>query len=219
MKRYSIAAAAALCVAVGTVQAAQILPIAGSGVAQPSGYLPISNNFSNQPTWDGTQPVSSSTDTSSMGFYNSRYAYVDFGASYTDIQITQTWTRYRQYSGGDCTIWLGGYWTNTNPATTNTTTSNTIGDVGFKLESATALPYVANAYPVAGGEPWVMDTDLTAAPVTPGGRYLVLQQIAAGGQGRGEEYAFVGTIGATPEPVSLGLLGLGGLALMGRRRR
>lgn len=192
----------------------QLIAPAGTGTAYGSGWCDLKFGFDAQPTWDGTTLSGGGEGVTGQGdsqYYASRFSFIDFGASFADIKIYQTWTKYRKWSGGDGTTWVGGFWTSTNPGAWPSQTATPVADVGFTFESQTNLN-------TGNTEPWLMDTDASAAPVTPSAQYLVLQTKGpVDPTGRGEEYAILGTVGV-PEPTSLAIIGLGGLSLLARRR-
>lgn len=194
----------------------QLITPTAAGGCYGSAYCPLNLGFDAQPTWDGATLSGGGEAVAGQGdsqYYAGRYAFIDFGANYADISIYQTWTKYRKYSAGDVSTWAGGFWTSTSPGVWPSQIATPIGSVGFSFESQTALA------DTQGSEPWVLESDLSAAPVTPVARYLVLQvKTPSSEPNRGEEYAILGTVGAVPEPTSLGLLALGGLALARRRR-
>jgi len=200
-----------LAVAAIAAQASTIITPAGAGTAYGSQWCPVNQAFDNQPTWDGTQPVGPDpVSGSNSAFYAGRWGFMDFGADFANIRIEQTWTRYRPWSAGDVSTWVGGFWTDTDPGAWPAQIPATITETRLQFESQTALAAVGGSE-----HKWVRDADMTASPVTPLGRYLVLNVKTPDPQGRGEEYAIVGYI--VPEPVTMSLLALGGLALLRRK--
>ena len=209
MKKLSLVALALLAVA-SVAGASQIItPVAAGGVYDGGGWIPLANAFDNQPTWDGTKPVSATIAGGNPENYANRWAYIDLGPDYANIRIESTWTRYRMWSVGDTRAWAGAFWTNTDP-TVNDVVPSAYNEFQVKFDSQSALP------DTGGNTPWVRDADLTAAPVTPAGRYLVMQVRPEGSQNRAQEYAIVGSI--VPEPATMSLLVLGCVAALRRRK-
>lgn len=200
-----------LALAISPAQAGLVVisPIA-SGVAFGSGYFPIEADFNSQPVWDGTNliPVGDGASAGSL-VYASRYGYIDLGTGYANLRIYQTWTQYNDYAQGDMTIFSGYQWTNGDP--TAAQQWDAIGNVPellLKFSSNTSKPYTDT------NNPWYLDADATATPVTPGGRYLLFQANGAPA-GRDQEFAIIGEV--VPEPTTL-LLAVSAAAAMGLRR-
>jgi hypothetical protein len=190
---------------VSSVQASMMIltPVAAGGTG---GYYPLEKGFNNQPIWDDVlgEPVGDGDGHSAIGGYSDRYGYIDFGEDYADLRIYQTWTRYRPYSGGDQVPYTDLWWDD------DTDTSNDDGVIESLLNFQTAL-----GLPSSGVELWSQDTDLGAAPITPARQYLLVHT-GANNRDRANELAFVGEI--VPEPITLGMIALGGLAMIRNKR-
>jgi len=153
------------------------------GTATGSGYCPATGAFNAQPTWDATnlRPTGDdptpNSDTNTA--YADRYWYIDFGADYAKVRITGMWTRYRPYSGGSYAGFPAMWWDDDKDTTNDGTTAT-----GLKFASAQSLPEI-------GTQQWAQDADLSAAPVTPPGRYLLVST-GSSPTNRANEFVFIG---------------------------
>lgn len=206
MVRASLFAAASALLSVAGASAAvvDVIPVTG----HDRDYMMLSRATAEQPTWDGTQPVSANADEYDyVEAYGNRWGYIDFGEDWANIRITEVWTRYRNWSTGNTNIFQEYGWATTWD-TWNIPTL--IPETQIKLSSQTALPY--------HNEPWwARDVDLNASPVTPAGRLLFVHTMDPGSENlRAAEFAFIGYT-EVPEPASLAALGTC-LVLLARRR-
>lgn len=207
--KHLLAAVLVIAVSAVALQASTIITPVAAGTCNGSMWVGLNQDFDNQPTWDGTQPVSTTISGSNTAAYAGRWGFIDFGPDFANIRIEQTWTRYRNWSGGDVTTWVGGFWTTTDPSVAPSQIPAAITETRILFESQT------NLASTGGTTPWIRDADMTASPVTPLGRYLCLNVKTPDPQGRGQEYAIVGYV--VPEPATMCLLAFGGLALLRRR--
>ena len=151
-----------------------------------SGFFPLQNSFDDQPTWD----VENEIPTGSLGandapYYSNRYGYVDFGPTYADLRITETWTQYRTSSAGNQTPYVELWWDDDND---NVNDGVTEAQINFNS---------AQGINTGGSMPWIQDLDANATPITPQGRYLVLKAPPSM-TNRAKEYAFVGYVYQEP---------------------
>src|SRR5512133_3188182 len=114
MKAFALVLAATLVagasVSASPVPAVDILP-GIIGIDRDWMNMPVA--FDAQPTWSGTAPVSASnTETATIGAYSNRWAVIDLGSGYADMRITQTWTRYMNWTGGNCNLFQEYGWAN-----------------------------------------------------------------------------------------------------------
>lgn len=210
MKHFALAALAGAALVLGShaAYAAPVVDVLPGITGHDRDWMNMAIAFDAQPTWDGTQPVSASTtELDTIGAYAGRYAYIDFGPNYASMNITQAWTRYKNWSANDVRVFADMGWATSYdgwniPAL--------IPETQLKLASQAALPYHNDAT-------WVQDVDLTATPVVPQGQYLFLHAMTPQNDNqRVAEFAFVGYV---PEPTSLGILGFIGVGAMLRRRK
>lgn len=161
--------------------------------------------FDAQPTWGGAAPVGG--DTSSDDFWanwenGSKVSFIDLGTNWADWRIEQTWTKNIKWRSGAAHPYAELWWDDDIDTTNDGTTETT-------LNFATQ--------PQDGSGLWLQDA-APVSPVTPQGRYLMLRQPATDPENSDVvEAAFVGYI--VPEPATMGLLAMGGLGILLRRRR
>jgi len=157
-----------------------ITPI-GWGQASGSSYCPATYAFDSQPTWDSNGDCPTGGDTSpyqrTLTGYAERYFYIDFGADYADLRITQTWTRYMPSSTGSYSGFGGMWWDDDIDCSNDGTTENTLD-----FECGTVS---------TGSEVWVQDVDTSGSPITPAGRYLLVYTGSSPSM-RPNEFCFVG---------------------------
>jgi hypothetical protein len=83
-------------------QANAITVISPTGAGNIDSYFPLEKAFDAQPTWDDQNATLVSTTTGSDApSYAGRFGYIDFSPDFRHCRITQTWTQYRSWSGGD----------------------------------------------------------------------------------------------------------------------
>jgi len=196
-----------------------ITPI-GAGGCYGSSYFPMEWAFDAQPTWDAGsgQPLGGGGGSNAPSYAGARWGYMDFGPDFADIRIVEGWTQYPTNTNGDAVPYQDADWTDIFPGSWPGSIGNpaNIPETTITFNSATGLS-------TGGAEPWYRDFDVTATPITPPARYLMLQ--AGITSNRGKEYAFVGYLAseqsddAIPEPATMGLLAIGGVAALLRRRR
>lgn len=207
---WCVGAAASIFTATSAGAAMQVItPVAaGGGNGQ---WVTIAADFDAQPIWDAvlSAPVGGGGAEGGLASWMAgRHGYIDFGVDYADIAIHETWTQYNDWAQGPQAIFNAMQWTNLNPASADRWDAvGNVAETQLKLSSHPALPYTGEV------NPWYKDATY-AAPITPQGRYLLLQ-ISGTATGRDQEFAFIGTV---PEPASLALLAAGGLLLAPRRR-
>ncbi|HWL14350.1 MAG TPA: hypothetical protein VNR00_02020, partial [Opitutus sp.] len=146
-------------------------------------YCPATGAFDEQPTWNATAGapagVSSAPHASTATGYANRYWYVDFGANYANVRITEMWTRYRPSSSGN-QAGFGTMWWDADLDTVKEGPDAT----GFKFNSAQGLSS-------SGSQQWVRDADFNGTPKTPAARYLIVPT-GSTVTDRANEFAFVG---------------------------
>lgn len=198
---------AALCVAIGSSTAsAAVIPVTAftPGSSGGGGNF-MAKAFDDQPATAPTHgdTVASPVESWSI-FGNDRYGGMDFGESYADFVITDVFV-------------LQGSWTSPT------------ADSSFHWSADTSGPFDAGAGDVAAPDFGILDYSGTGGTatwlnvfhdgngVTPAHRYLMLHYLGGGEGNFKYEIAFVGQ--PVPEPASAGLVALGGLAMLLRRRR
>lgn len=148
-------------------------------------YCPASGAFESQPTWDSVNEVPTGDQASPYAYtltaYANRYWYLDLGANYSDIRIVGTWTRYAPYTSGTQGGFGAMWWDDDTDATNDGTT-----ETGLNWGSA-ADPTHINV------QQWIQDVDASAAPITPQGRYLIINT-GSSPSNRANEFAIVGYI-------------------------
>jgi PEP-CTERM motif len=179
--------------------------------ATSKGWLQIEEAYNNQPTWDGTKPVPAPGDlgTPISAYFSDRWAFIDFGPNWSNLRITQVWTEYMTWSKDNTQIFGQLGWSSFYDSWN---IPELINENQIKISNQTALPYSNDIQ-------WARDVDLTDSPVTPQGRYLYCPTLTPAGNSRASEIVFIGYDASTvPEPATIGLLGVGGLLMLKRRR-
>lgn len=160
-----------------------VLTPAGAGQAGGA-FCPADGAFNEQPTWNSStgepQGIAASPHIATGTSYANRFWYVDFGPNWQDIRITQMWTRYRPFSGGDHPGFATFWWDDDTDTTNDGTTAN-----GLNFASAQDVPNVPEQL-------WIRDSNF-GTPVVPQGRYLVVGT-GATVSWRPNEFLFVGYV-------------------------
>jgi len=204
-----------MCSVAASASLVNITPIAAGHIGYDTEYAfddqPTSIDFAYDPAKQ-IYPVTSGGHGGAAPHYTGdRTCWFDFGENWQDIRIHETWFAANSWAGGSYAP--GNYprvwWDDDNDADSS---------------DANAVASTLTFYNVAsvrniGEYQWVQDNDFSGAACTPQGRYLLVGSTTttAPGAGRVTEWVFVGEI--VPEPASLGVLVLGGLTAILRRRR
>ncbi len=162
-----------------------ILTPGAVGTATGSASCTAAGAFNEQPTWDVVNGVptgiAASPHATTTTAYTNRFWFIDFGANYASLRITQMWTRYRPYSSGNHPGFAQMWWDDDKDMTNDGVTASTMN-----FGNGQGLPSISSQI-------WVRDRDFTSAPIAPQGRYLVVSTGAAPGD-RPNEFAFVGYV-------------------------
>lgn len=131
-----------------------------------SAYCPAAGTFNEQPVWDAGSGVPTGVSTSpyaSTGTaYANRHWYIDFGPAWANLRITGTWTRYMPLTTASYSGFGVMWWDNDTDAVNDGVT-------------ATGLNFcTAQGLNTGSTQPWVRDVDAIASPITPQGRYLII---------------------------------------------
>jgi hypothetical protein len=168
-----------------TVNSIGILTPAAWGQASGSGFCSAAGAFDEPPTlWDSVNNIplgdSATPHSQTNTGYANRYWYIDFGADFAKVRITQMWTRYRPSSPGSFSGFASMWW----DPNTDTVNDGTAADSAMNFATA---QNVANV----GTQLWLRDADFTSAPITPLHRYLI---VSTGSvlTSRPNEFTFVG---------------------------
>lgn len=186
--------------------ALQVVSPVACGTASGSAYQYAPRAIDDQPTWDAgtSQPVGVWSDGYSSCMYNGgATGYFDFGEDWQNIRIAQTWTRYRAYTNETYVVPELTMWWDDDTDTVNDGVAETVLDFGQHTFTAS----------VGNNWLWFQDVDTSAAPVSPAGRYLLITT-PEDVTGQMNEFAWIGYV---PEPVSMVLLAVGGVAILRRR--
>jgi hypothetical protein len=163
--------------------ALRVLTPAAWGQASGSGFCSAAGAFDEQPTWDAANGVPSGVavtpHSSTNTAYANRFWYIDLGANWAKVRITQMWTRYRPNSPGSFSGFATMWWDDDID-----TVNDGVTATGLNFATAQNVPNVSNQL-------WIRDCDFTSAPVVPQGRYLVVST-GATVTDRPNEFAFVG---------------------------
>jgi hypothetical protein len=199
----AVSSAILMAVSSSMVSASQILTVTSGDV---DGLYEFGAACDTPPTWDGTAPVGhdSSSNAILAGWDKAGgVGYLDFGGNYADVKIEQVWTHNMPWRSGPAFPFAAAWWGDTPSATPTALTE-------------TQINFQTQAFPGGGSVGlWLKDSDFTANPIVPRGRYLMLQAPAVT-YDDSNEFALVGTV---PEPASLGLLGAIAGGLLMRRRQ
>ncbi|RZJ12534.1 MAG: hypothetical protein EOP39_03360 [Rubrivivax sp.] len=151
-----------------------------AGTASGSGYFPLNLAFDGQPTLDATGKPTSGLGGEDAPGWSSRTGYIDFGPNWASVRIVATWTRYRAWSSGDQTPFVELWWDDD----TDNVNDSRLNETALNFNTAKALATDGQQ------EPWIRDVDVSARPVAPRGRYLLLRSAAAM-TSRAKEYAIL----------------------------
>lgn len=167
-----------------TVSDAELDIIIPAGYGQAgAGYCPATGTFESQPSWDDVNEVPTGDQASAYAYtltaYSSRYWYIDFGSNYADVRIVETWTRYAPYVSGAQGGFGAMWWDDDNDTTNDGTTES-----GLNWGSAGSPSYINQ-------QQWIQDVDLGGSPITPQGRYLIIDT-GPSPSIRANEFAIVG---------------------------
>lgn len=203
-----------------------------AGQASGSSFYTFGGAFDDQPNitdlpTSGFNTVSGSTLGSSVPSFASdngiRVGYIDFGENYSQVQIIELWTAYRNFSNYDGNQpFLDLWWADSSTLTTeNIAGVNTVQKPAASTTDITNPDFNFGTQPAnTGGSSiiWAQDAEFDT-PITPERRYLMVAASMAsnttGGfaSGRGTELAIV----VIPEPSQyaflIGALVFGGLML------
>lgn len=146
------------------------------------GYCAATGAFNEQPTWDpvAQEPVgiSSTPHADTVTAYVNRRWYIDFGADFAKVRITQLWTRYRPNSPGSYSGFGSLFWSADQNAASG------IPAPGLNFETVQNLPN-------SSLQLWRKDLPAISGTVTPAARYLIVNTGATPST-RPNEFAFVG---------------------------
>ncbi|OAS15259.1 Ig-like domain-containing protein [Paenibacillus oryzisoli] len=156
-------------------------PIAGQ--ASGSQFFPMDRAFDGQPTLNSLtgDPTGGVTGIDAPA-YADRVGYIDFGADWSKVRITSTWTKYRASSSGNQTPYAILWWDDD----TDTANDNGFAETRINFNSALNLS-------TGSTTPWIKDNDVSSNPVAPKARYLLARSPLAM-TNRANEYAIVGWI-------------------------
>lgn len=138
---------------------------AGYGQAGTA-YCPAAGTFNEPPAWNAGSGVptgvSASPYTATGTAYANRHWYIDFGPNWGNLRITGTWSRYMPLTTASYPGFGAMWWDNDNDAVNDGIT-------------ATGLNFcTAQGLNTGSTQPWVRDTNATASPIAPQGRYLII---------------------------------------------
>lgn len=184
-------------VRVDAADSERILTPVGWGQASGSGYCVATGAFDEQPTWDAAagRPTGAAASpyTATKTAYAGRYWYIDLGPDFASTQITQAWTRYMPSSAGSYGGFAAMWWDDD----IDTVNDNGVAETQLRFGSAQGVA-------ASGDQQWIRDTDVTASPVVPPRRYLVISTGATPCT-RANEFAIVGIMAPAPLTVQAGL--------------
>ncbi len=150
-----------------------VIPVAGCNTVLPNYAKFAYRSFTAQPTWDAVNncPVGGDTGDTNTGYikatwdvYDSK-SYIDFGPDWQKVRIQQTWTKYIVGRAGTPDPYRLIYWDDDNDDINDTGVGNAIAEPTINFDTKNHV----------GGD-WVQDVDVTSAPITPKGRYLIMTE-------------------------------------------
>lgn len=164
----------------------QIIRPVSAGAAAGSQFFPLDRAFDGQPDLDENSgvPIGGVGTADAPAYNGGRVGYLDFGADWSKVRITSTWTKYRASSSGDQSPYAELWWDND----INTVIDSVYSESRLNFNSAKGLS-------TGSTTPWFMDSDVSDNPVSPKARYLLLRGPATM-TNRASEYAMIGWIDA-----------------------
>lgn len=206
MARIGSVAVAILVIGLGSVASAAVIPVTALQSSNSAGGGNIFNNaVNNQPATDpvaGTQiPLVDNSNTWAF-FGDNRHSVLDFGSNFADVVINDVFAYQRTFGTADAPE--SYFWST---------------DTFYNNGNETAAPdFNLINYVGTGGDTRWINLFHSDAGVTPESRYLIVHRGVGGNEGNFKhEIVFVSN--PVPEPTSLGLLAVVGLAALRRRRR
>lgn len=152
-----------------------------AGTAIGSDSFLLNYAFDRQPNWDATNQIPvGGVEGSRAPAYTLRQGCIDFGPSWEDIRIIETWTQYLSGTTGNQSAYEAMWWDDDNDNVNDSGLNENI----LNFNSAQNLTSSSELL-------WIQDVDCSSNPITPKGRYLILSTPATT-TNRATEYAFVG---------------------------
>ncbi|MFC3122785.1 carboxylesterase family protein [Agaribacter flavus] len=158
----------------------RIIQVQSAGKISGGTYFPLEMAFDSQPSFMNNDTPEYVLGGSRAPYYANRLGYVDFGEQWYNIRITQTWTLYRAWSGGNQTPYQSLWWDDDIDAVND----SGLIELDLNFNSARNLQAMEDLQ-------WVRDGHFVAAPISPQARYLLVQA-PEHMTNRALEYAFVG---------------------------
>jgi hypothetical protein len=164
----------------------QIIRPVLAGAATGSQFFPLERAFDGQPDLDENSgvPVGGVGASDAPAYNGGRVGYMDFGADWSKVRISSTWTKYRVSSSGDQSPYAELWW------------DNDINSVIDSVYMENRINFnTAKGLSTGSTTPWVLDSAVSGSPVTPMARYLLVRGPATM-TNRASEYAMIGWIDA-----------------------